>query len=107
MRSEQPTITDDPATRSHCQKWWTTAQRQLLQQLRADNVPWDEVARACGHTVGSCRTTLANLRDRSLMRAAGDPKPKIMRRPWSEAEVARLIQLYEVDGYCSARSTAN
>jgi hypothetical protein len=38
------------------------------------------------------------MQERNLVRAAGDPKPKIMRTPWTEAEVAQLLQLREIDG---------
>lgn len=86
-------ITDKP----HCPKWWSAAQKALLQQLRDDNVPWDEVAIRCGHTIGSCRTVLSKLQSRHLVRAAGDPMARKPARPWTEAEVAQLIQLYEID----------
>jgi hypothetical protein len=99
LLNDQPDVAvDDPSERSHCQRWWTTSQKQLLEKLRAEGVDWPAVAIRCGHTVGSCRTTLSNMQDRHLVRAAGDPKPKIMRKPWTEAEVVRLIHAYEIDG---------
>lgn len=90
--------TTDQTERAHIPRWWTTTQKALLEKLRAEGVDWPIVAIKCGHTVGSCRTTLSNMQDRNLVRAAGDPKPKIMRKPWTEAEVARLIHGYEIDG---------
>lgn len=88
-------MTDQP----HCPKWWTVEQKNLLEQLRADNVDWPEVARQCGHTIGSCRTTLSNIQTRRAARAQ-DPlaKPKKPCRPWTEADVALLVRLREVDG---------
>jgi hypothetical protein len=96
--TDQPEIlTNDPAQRSHCKKWWTVAQKRLLQKLDDEGVPWSERARQCGHTEASCRTTLRNMQDRRVeQNAAG--KPVISRQPWTEQEVKRLIEAREIDG---------
>jgi len=90
-------MTDQPATKLHCPKWWTVEQKQLLEQLRADNVDWSEVAVRCGHTIGSCRTTLTNIKARRMVREDAAPK-KARRLPWSMEEVAELVRLREMAG---------
>lgn len=77
-------------------RWWTLEQRKLLEALRADKVEWPEIARQCGHTIGSCRTTLGKIAARREAQAAPESSKKPY-RPWSETDVDELVRLREVE----------
>src|SRR5882724_5620106 len=81
-------------TKQH-QKWWTAAERDLLEKLRADNYDWETIAARCGHTIGSCKT----IQTRRAAQAAGKivKQPRAKQRPWTEEECARLVHLREVE----------
>lgn len=71
---------------------WTDAQRATLERMHAEGKAMPEIAIACGHTAGSCQTTLSRLkRDRAL----GAALPQ--RRFWNAAEIAEMIRLREVE----------
>lgn len=84
-------------------KPWTPGQLTLLETLREAGTPWDETATACGHSAGSCSTTLSMLR-RRRREAAGEgyPPPGRQRtingRPWSDSDVKILIRMRKVEG---------
>lgn len=84
-------------------KPWTCAQVLLLHQCApgAEPADWPGIAEACGHSVGSCRTTFVNLR-RHL--AAGKPLESFgkasranKKRGWTPAEEAELFRLRTVE----------
>lgn len=85
-------------TKQH-QKWWTAAERDLLEKLRADNYDWETISARCGHTIGSCKTTLSNIQARRAAQAAGKivKAPRAKQRAWTEEECARLLHLKEVE----------
>ncbi|SDD94290.1 hypothetical protein SAMN05216337_1017108 [Bradyrhizobium brasilense] len=69
---------------------WTDDDRAKLLQLRADGNPWKDIALELGRPVLSCRTIHGN-----LVRAS-TPLAERKRR-WTEAEVAEMIRLREVE----------
>jgi hypothetical protein len=87
---------------------WTPEQLALLQKLRADGVDWPEVSARCGHSEGSCATTLSMLQRRQARIAAGElpadkaafskGHPKNPKRFWTEADVQTLIPMVTVEG---------
>lgn len=80
---------------------WTAAQKEMLLRLAAaEQQGWDEIAAECGHSEGSCRTTLNNL----LRRIAedhgvifGKDDPRCSKRYWSAADAAELRRLRTVE----------
>lgn len=81
---------------------WTPEQYELLKRLgAAENPDWDDVALQCGHSKGSCRTTLNRLL-REIAQghdvSYGKADPRNPKRYWSKADEAELYRLRTVDG---------
>lgn len=86
-------------------KPWTPDEIALLEKLAADKVDRHEMARQCGHSAGSCLSTLSLLRRRRREAAKtganvslGKGDIKNPRRFWTEADVQTLIRLRNVEG---------
>lgn len=83
-------------------KPWTPEQYELLKRLGAtENPDWDDIALQCGHSRGSCRTTLNRLL-REIAQAHdvnyGRDDPRHPKRRWTNAHVAELRCLRTVEG---------
>lgn len=82
-------------------KPWSAEQYQLLLRLgAAPNADWDAIAGHCGHSKGSCRTTLNRLLAEIAAGhgvAFGRADPRNPKRYWSAAEEAELWRLRTVE----------
>lgn len=80
---------------------WSAEQYQLLLRLgAAPNADWDAIAGECGHSKGSCHTTLNRLLAEIAQGAGvafGKTDPRNPKRYWTAAEQAELWRLRTVE----------
>lgn len=77
---------------------WTDEQCAILMDRRAYNVDWSDIAEALGHSSKSCQHKHSRIlqarRDAKL--GIGQRRAKSNRRPWGSDDIARLIEMREV-----------
>lgn len=84
-------------------KPWTPEKHEMLKRLGAAEKPdWDDVALQCGHSKGSCRTTLNRLLAEIAQGhgvAFGKADLRNPKRFWSGADADELFRLRTVEGW--------
>lgn len=82
-------------------KPWTPEQLETLQRMgAAQDRDWDDISAACGHSAGSCSTTLNKLLRRIADGrgiAFGKADPRNPKRYWCAADVVELKRLCTVE----------
>lgn len=83
-------------------KPYTADQTDLLYRLgAAEDADWDDIALQCGHSKGSCRTTLNKLLA-AIAEAHGvsfgRDDPRHPKRTWSKADRDELVRLRTIEG---------